>query len=148
MTELEVYKQMLGNAFYLTINLNDTFAYACGDAEELDVEDVEELMPLMLQYGPTPVLLALASIQRGKGKLVERPIFAVENFDVCAEEILKLVETGHVLYSVFFEKNHARTAPPVTKKEEQNRNLNMLRYYDGQLERCKKEIAIREGRIP
>lgn len=64
LTELRAFKNMvLEGGFWLVVNMNDTFGYACADAEEVPVEDLVHIRPLYQQYGPD-ALNAYSSVKR------------------------------------------------------------------------------------
>lgn len=62
MNELE---KFLSELHWIVPNLNDTFGYACADAEKISVGDGELLAKFWRQYG-WHGLVAVAAVQRGK----------------------------------------------------------------------------------
>jgi hypothetical protein len=42
---------ILEGSFSFTLNMNDTFGFACADAEDMSVDDFEELIPIIAKYG-------------------------------------------------------------------------------------------------
>lgn len=54
----------------LCVNVNDTFAYACGDAEEVKPERLAEVVDIYKRFGPTG-LVCWAAVQRNEDPVVE-----------------------------------------------------------------------------
>jgi hypothetical protein len=63
--ERDALRKLLGGAFTIQLNMNDTFAFACSDSEEMDLDDVEELLPLIHRYG-RHALTAYVAVKRSK----------------------------------------------------------------------------------
>lgn len=58
-------EEVMKGAFSITLNMNDTFAFACADAEDMSSDDFEIMVPLIAKYGQ-PALTAYASVKRDK----------------------------------------------------------------------------------
>jgi len=41
---------LVRSAFYIILNMNDTFAYATADREEVDVDDLEPIFPAIVKH--------------------------------------------------------------------------------------------------
>lgn len=66
--DLERYKAMnalLEGAFSIDLNMNDTFAFASADAESMNVDDFDELIPIINKYGHS-ALTAYVAIKRNE----------------------------------------------------------------------------------
>lgn len=42
---------LLDGCHSFQLNMNDTFAYACGDSEEMIVDDFEKMVPIIAKHG-------------------------------------------------------------------------------------------------
>ena len=104
MTKLKALKEMIGSTYHLTINLNDTFYYACADAEELDCDDALRLLPLYQKYG-FDVLKAYFALKRGHDPQVKTAL--TKDFYKAKEELIKLRDMGDVLFEEKYESNEA-----------------------------------------
>lgn len=54
---------VLEGSFHVVLNMNDTFGWACSDAEEMPVEDIVHMVPLFQQYGHDAIN-AYAAVKR------------------------------------------------------------------------------------
>lgn len=54
---------LLEGSFSVNLNMNDTFAFACGDSEEISVEDFDLMVPIIAKYGQS-ALTAYVAVKR------------------------------------------------------------------------------------
>lgn len=94
-----------GVFFALTMNMNDTFAWGCADAETLDADDFEYIFPLYQKYSHA-AFIAYASVKRD-GMPPQDPVLDMirEDFMAAKAEIEKLAEDGTILYEEWYTKN-------------------------------------------
>lgn len=55
---------VMDGSFQITLNMNDTFAFASADAEDMPTYDIKHVVPLFQQYGHD-ALNAYAAVKRG-----------------------------------------------------------------------------------
>ena len=109
MTELEAYKLLVENAGYgIELNINDVFAWGCGDSEELYGEDAEEIIPIIQKYGFT-ALIAYASVKR-QGATPQGPVLRniKDDFYAAQAEMQKLADSGTILFQEYYEAEKRR----------------------------------------
>ena len=56
-------KILIEGSHYFALNMNDTFAYACADVEEMVPEEFEKIIPIIAKYGHD-ALTAYAAYKR------------------------------------------------------------------------------------
>lgn len=61
---LRAFSEIVDGADLLVLNMNDTFGFACADAEEMPTYDLKHVVPLYQQYG-NDALTAYAAVKRG-----------------------------------------------------------------------------------
>lgn len=60
--ENKMLKDLIKNAFSIDFNMNDTWAYACADSQEIDGHAVFDLIPYIEKYGVHDSINALSSV--------------------------------------------------------------------------------------
>lgn len=100
-SKFETLMDLLSDCHYLTLNMNDTFGYACADSEEMDADDVGEILDIYKKYGSAS-LIAYASLK--SGDLPIKPLRTKEFFKA-KKELEKLAENGTILYYEFLKKS-------------------------------------------
>lgn len=83
--DLNYYRDLVNGCFDLSMNMNDTFEYACADCERLDVDHIMELRPIYEQY-QYYAFIAYASIKRNQLPL---PFYAEKQYFKDAVEEIK-----------------------------------------------------------
>lgn len=84
---MEIDLELLKKHFhFVTINLNDTFYYASGDGENMDVDDLEFMYPLIQQYGDD-ASNAYTALIRGHDPQISKHI--TSDFKKCKDIILQ-----------------------------------------------------------
>ena len=61
--KLKALKVIIEGAFWFELNMNDTFAFACADSEEMCPLDFEKIIPVIAEYGHD-ALTAYAAFKR------------------------------------------------------------------------------------
>lgn len=56
-------EEILKGSFSFQLNMNDTFAFACADSEEMSTDDFEKIVPIIAKYGQN-ALNAYAAVKR------------------------------------------------------------------------------------
>jgi hypothetical protein len=62
-TKEEALEMLLTDTYHITLNMNDTFAYACADSEEVDADDMMSLLPLIQEF-EYDAITAFVSVKR------------------------------------------------------------------------------------
>lgn len=104
MTKEEAYKKILLSSYQITINLNDTFYYACADSEEIDGDDIEEILPIFQKYGDD-TLIAYVAVKRGHDPEIENHI--TEDFKSAKQELQRLFNDGKILHDIHLDDLNA-----------------------------------------
>jgi hypothetical protein len=99
----EILLKILDNSvfFHHTLNMNDTFGWACSDSEEIDSGDLMDMLPLYEKYS-YDAFTAYVSVKRG-GELPIMPLLT-DNFYKAKKEIELLAKDGTVLYEQYWER--------------------------------------------
>lgn len=83
---LRSFKEMiLEGCHFVLLGMNDTFAWACADCEQVDVYDLPHLVPLFKQYG-YDALNAYVAIKRGQDVL-DHPKLRTQEYWAAKEKI-------------------------------------------------------------
>jgi hypothetical protein len=106
MTELEVYKEIIKSSFNLSLNMNDTFDWACADSEDVDADDVVHIVPIAMKYGVDATLLAYASVKRGYESSFKELL--TDNYKAATRELKELAEDGTILFEQWYDKKQAK----------------------------------------
>lgn len=61
--ECDIYEGIVSNSFGIITNMNDTFAYACAQAGEIDCNDISKLIDVIKKYGYDDVTTAYESLR-------------------------------------------------------------------------------------
>lgn len=83
--DIKVAQVLFENAFSHSLNMNDTFGYACADAGELGAYDRIKLTPIIAKYGDD-ALNAFEAVKRGYDPIPPR---INENFKAAKAAILE-----------------------------------------------------------
>lgn len=67
----ETLRKIFEDAFAVSINMNDTFYYACADSACIDVEELSDLEPVIEKYGHH-AFTAYEAIKRGHDPQIPR----------------------------------------------------------------------------
>jgi len=59
----KAFEELLKGAFHVTLNMGDTFAFACADAEDFSADDFDLMVPIIAKYGQS-ALTAYAAVKR------------------------------------------------------------------------------------
>ena len=62
--ELRWLNCFLSKQFYVTLNMNDTFGWACADTEDMPVWDIKKFLPVFMKY-KHDATNAYAAVKRG-----------------------------------------------------------------------------------
>ena len=101
--ESDLLKETLDYCFSLTVNLNDTFYYASADAEEIETDDIEKMLPIMDKYGVRNTLVAYAAIKRQHDPQIPRSL--TKEFYKAKEDLLKLIDNKKIMSEYLFDIN-------------------------------------------
>jgi len=104
MTELEAYKRILGDAFKIVTNLNDTFYWASADAGEVNGDDIPKILPIYQQCGPD-TLVAYEAIIRGhdpEPSLISRWKDKGADFYRAKAMLQPLADSGKILFERWY----------------------------------------------
>lgn len=83
---LPIIKKIINQSFWIGLNANDFFAYACADCVDMDPFDLEWVVPIVKKY-PTSGLDACQAYIR---KQMPIPPYITEEFNQAYEEICTL----------------------------------------------------------
>lgn len=103
MTELEAYKLLVESCFKMTVNLNDTFYYASADAETIEDDDSEELIPYIKKYGHDAIV-AYVAIKRDHDPIIPQHI--TKDFKAAKKELKELAKDGTIFFDRWYRKNN------------------------------------------
>lgn len=100
-TKEEILENIIENAFDISVNLSDTFHYACADSETISGEDYLELIPLIQKYGYYAEV-AYFSLKRGYDPQVKKvltPEFyqALSSKFICIENDLNITKQNALI---------------------------------------------------
>lgn len=104
MTKEEKYDQLskvFEDTFWFSINMSDTFGYACADVENIVPDDLVKILPIYKKYGHT-ALIAYASINR-EGVLPLSQL-QTKDFFSALKELKPMAESGEILFEQWLEK--------------------------------------------
>jgi uncharacterized phage-associated protein len=65
----KLYNTLSNSCHYFVLNMNDTFSFACADAESISVDDFDAMSRVVLKYGHD-ALNAYVSIKRNENPIV------------------------------------------------------------------------------
>ena len=117
--KLAAYEELMECSFYVILNMNDTFGGA-GESEEMNSDDVEEMLPLIHEYGAKAVIAYAAvkqTMETGRridpdylyrhGGLPQRYLDARK----AVEALVDLEETGYpdILFETMWKKMKKET---------------------------------------
>lgn len=107
----------LEGCHYVTLNMNDAFAWGCADSEEIDASDLKELAPLLEKYG-NAVLMAVVSVKRGGGvEAAEEPqgpvmgTFRSGQWRKMVKAVIDLAKDGTILSEEYWEREEQKRNP-------------------------------------
>lgn len=60
----KAFEELLKGSFWVDLNMNDTFAFACADSEKFNADDFDLMVPVIAKYGQS-ALTAYAAVRRG-----------------------------------------------------------------------------------
>ena len=101
MTELEAYKLVFEDSFFVSLNMSDTFAWGCSESEDMEAEDVEEIIPLVQKYGRI-ALVAYAAVKRGYDPQLKN--YRVDEYWAAKKEVEKMYEDGKILLEKYVKE--------------------------------------------
>lgn len=110
----ETMKLVLENSHAVAINMNDTFYYACADAAEISVSEIEDLEPIIDEYGDW-AFVAYEAIRRGHDPMI--PKYATNPKFVGAKAAVQEMMSKAEEYGELFELRSALKSKPHTPKE-------------------------------
>ena len=93
--EIRVAEVLSHNALSYTLNMNDTFGYACADCGELAMYDKIKLTPIIAKYGDD-ALNAFEAVKRGYDPI---PPLINTNFKAAKAEIQAAKEKDPMILS-------------------------------------------------
>lgn len=73
------------NQFWIVLNMNDTFGWACADAEQMPVEDLKKFLPIYKKY-QHDATNAYAAVKRGCD-VMDHPKLRTPNYYLAKAEI-------------------------------------------------------------
>jgi len=104
MKKHEILEKIVGNAFEISVNLSDTFFYACADSETISGSDYLELVPLIEKYGFSAEV-AYCALKRGYDPKVARSLDS--NFYKAKDEIIEIIKKSE-FYGAFYDLKEYR----------------------------------------
>lgn len=93
--EIKVAQVLFENTFSYSLNMNDTFGYACADCGELADYDRIKLTPIIAKYG-NDALNAFESVKRGYDPI---PPWINDNFKAAKAAILEAKTKDQMILS-------------------------------------------------
>lgn len=88
---LKAFEILLNGAFSISLNMNDTFAFACADVEEMSVSDFDLMVPVISKYGQD-ALTAYAAVKRNQEPISCKCDHKNERYQAAKVEIKKIKE--------------------------------------------------------
>lgn len=88
---LKALETVLNGAFYITLNMNDTFAFACADYEDMSVSDFDLMASVIAKYGQD-ALTAYVAVKRGQEPISCKCDHKNERYQAAKGEIQKIKE--------------------------------------------------------
>lgn len=64
--ERNIYKELVYSSFWFHANANDFFNYACADAVQISVDDLEWVLPIMEKYPAAGLNACMSFIRKQK----------------------------------------------------------------------------------
>jgi len=114
----EVFDLVKDDIFAITFNLNDTFYYACADSSTIDIEDLEDLEPVIEKYS-RDAIIAYEAIKRGHDPQV--PMSIDNKFKEAKQMILDLMATGDK-YGPFYDLKWVQDIKPRTVEDRKKKS--------------------------
>lgn len=99
--DLESLFEVIEGSFTITVNMNDTFYYACADSETLESDDLITILPLITKYGDA-ALTAYVAIKRGHDPQVTSRL--TENFYAAKKELQPMFDSGELDWEEHYDK--------------------------------------------
>ena len=116
----EVLKQILDHAHAVAINMNDTFYYACADSSVIDVDELEDLTPVIKECGYY-AFVGYEAIKRGHDPITPRG--QEPKFHKAKQMIHKIMEDAEE-YGEFYELRE--TVKMEVSKPKERKKLSKL----------------------
>lgn len=88
---MKAFETVLNGAFSISLNMNDTFAFACADMEEMSVSDFDLMVPAISKYGQD-ALTAYAAVKRNQEPISCKCNHKNEKYQAAKVEIQKIKE--------------------------------------------------------
>ena len=83
---LKVLDTLLEGTYSVRANMNDTFAFACSDYEDIEADDVITMLPVIARYG-RDALTAYAALKRGAEPIKCRCNHRIPRYFAAKDEI-------------------------------------------------------------
>lgn len=61
---MNIPKELIDNAFHITLNANDVFAYACADSVDICTCDLKWIIPIVKKYKDDGIIAVMSYIRR------------------------------------------------------------------------------------
>lgn len=113
----ETLEKIFDSAHAVVINMNDTFYYACADSSTIDVQELEDLEPVIEKYGDD-AFTAYEALRRGHDPQIPRN--CTPDFYAAKAMIQEIMDKA-TKYGEFFELRDAIAEMKALEPKERKR---------------------------
>lgn len=107
-------RMIFENAHAIAINMNDIFYYSCADISCINIDELEDLEPVINKYG-FDAFIAFEAIKRGHDPVIKTNV--TSNFKSAKQMIIDIINNADE-YGDFFDLRHTlKTIKPLQPNE-------------------------------